>query len=141
MHDWFDSSSARNRIRTWVLVLLAAVALAVGMVGIYGVLAYLVNLRRHEFGVRLALGAQPNSLLRLVLGQGLGLAAAGVAAGLAGALLLTRVLENLLFAVSARDPITFVGVAMLLLFAALIACYVPARRAARADPMSALRSE
>jgi putative ABC transport system permease protein len=141
MHAWVDSSSARNRIRTWVLALLAAVAAALGMVGIYGVLAYLVNLRRHEFGVRLALGAAPSSLLRSVLGQGLGLAAAGVALGLLGAFLLTRVLEGLLFAVSARDPITFLGVAVLLLLAALIACYVPARRAAHADPMSALRSE
>jgi putative ABC transport system permease protein len=141
MHDWVDSSSARNRIRTWVLALLAAVASALGMVGIYGVLAYLVNLRRHEFGVRLALGAQPSSLLRLVVGQGLRLAAAGVAAGLVGAFWLTRLLESLLFAIGARDPVTFVGVAMLLLFAALIACYVPARRAADADPLSALRSE
>jgi putative ABC transport system permease protein len=141
MHDWVDSNSARNRIRTWVLAMLAAVATALGMVGIYGVLAYLVNLRRHEFGVRLALGAQPGKLLRLVLGQGLGLAAAGIAAGLLAAFLLTRVLESLLFAVGARDPITFLGVAMLLLFAALIACYVPARRAAHADPMTALRSE
>jgi putative ABC transport system permease protein len=100
-----------------------------------------VNLRRHEFGIRLALGAAPGSLLRSVLGQGLGLAAAGVALGLLGAFLLTRVLEGLLFAVSARDPITFLGVAVFLLLAALIACYVPARRAAHADPMSALRSE
>jgi putative ABC transport system permease protein len=141
MNDWVDTSSARTRIRTWVLALLAAVALALGMIGIYGVLAYLVTLRRHEFGVRLALGAQPGSLLRLVLGQGLGLAAIGIAIGLVGAVMLTRVLETLLFGVSTRDPMTFLGVAILLLVAALVACYAPARRAARADPIAALRAE
>ena len=99
MSDWVDTSSARTRIRTWVLALLAAVALALGMIGIYGVLAYLVTLRRHEFGVRLALGAQPGSLLRLVLGQGLGLVAIGIAIGLVGAVMLTRVL----LALSASD--------------------------------------
>jgi putative ABC transport system permease protein len=141
MNDWVDASSARTRIRTWVLALLAAVALALGMIGIYGVLAYLVTLRRHEFGVRLALGAQPGSLLRLVLGQGVGLAAIGLAIGLACAVMLTGVLEALLFGVGTRDPLTFLGVASLLLVAVLIACYVPARRAARADPLAALRAE
>ena len=141
MNDWIDASSARTRIRTWVLALLAAVALALGMIGIYGVLAYLVTLRRHEFGVRLALGAQPGSLLKLVLGQGLWLAAIGIAIGIAGAMILTRVLETLLFGISTRDPMTFLGVTILLLIAALIACYAPARRAARADPLAALRAE
>jgi putative ABC transport system permease protein len=89
MEDWVDTSSARTRMRTWVLALLAAVALALGMIGIYGVLAYLVTLRRHEFGVRRAPGAQAASLLRLVLGQRLGLAAIGIAIGLAGAVILT----------------------------------------------------
>ena len=111
------------------------------MIGIYGVLAYLVTLRRHEFGVRLALGAQSGSLLRLVLRQGLGLASIGIAIGLASAVMLTRVLETLLFGISTRDPITFLGVAILLLLAALIACYAPARRAANADPIAALRAE
>jgi putative ABC transport system permease protein len=141
MNDWIDASSARTRMRTWVLALLAAVALALGMIGIYGVLAYLVTLRRHEFGVRLALGAQPGSLLKLVLGQGLWLAAIGIAIGIAGAMILTRVLETLLFGISTRDPMTFLGVTILLLIAALIACYAPARRAARADPLAALRAE
>src|SRR5439155_2934207 len=117
MDDWVDASSARTRIRTWVLALLAAVALALGMIGIYGVLAYLVTLRRHEFGVRLALGAQPGSLLRLVLGEGLGLAAIGIAIGLVGAVMLTRVLEAMLFDVSTRDPMTFLCVAILLFVA------------------------
>jgi putative ABC transport system permease protein len=141
MNDWIDMSSARTRIRTYMLALLAAVALVLGMIGIYGVLAYLVTLRRHEFGVRLALGAPPDSLLRLVLGQGLGLAAIGIAMGLVGAVMLTRVLETLLFRVSTRDPVTFVGVAVVLLLAALIACYAPARRAAGADPIAALRAD
>jgi ABC-type antimicrobial peptide transport system permease subunit len=141
MDDWVDTSSARTRIRTWALAFLAAVALALGMIGVYGVLAYLVTLRRHEFGVRLALGAQPGSLLRLVLGQGLRLAAIGIAIGLAGAVMLTRILETLLFGVSTRDPMTFLGVAILLVMAVLIACYAPARRAARIDPITALRAE
>ena len=141
MNDWMDMSSARTRIRTYMLSLLAAVALALGMIGIYGVLAYLVTLRQHEFGVRLALGASPDSLLRLVLGQGLGLAAIGIAMGLVGAAALTRVLETLLFGVGTRDPLTFAGVAVVLLIAALMACYAPARRAAGADPIAALRAD
>ncbi|MCL4853158.1 MAG: FtsX-like permease family protein [Bryobacteraceae bacterium] len=141
MSDWVDMSSARARIRTWTLALLATIALALGMIGIYGVLAYLVILRRHEFGVRLALGAPPGSLLRLVLGQGLGLAAIGIAIGLAGAVLLTRLLETLLLGVGTHDPMTFLGVTILLLVAVLIACYAPARRAAGADPIAALRTE
>jgi len=141
MDDWVDFSAARTRIRTWVLTFLAASALALGIIGIYGVLAYLVTLRRHEFGVRMALGAQPGSLVRLVLAQGLALAVIGIGIGLIGALMLTRVLETLLFGVSARDPMTFLGVAILLLVAALTASYVPARRAARADPIATLRAE
>jgi putative ABC transport system permease protein len=111
------------------------------MIGIYGVLAYLVTLRRQEFGVRLALGPQPGNVLRLVLKQGLGLAFVGVITGLAGAMLLAKVLDTLLFGISAHDPMTFLGVAVILLLAALIACYVPARRAANVDPMVALRYE
>jgi putative ABC transport system permease protein len=141
MNDWIDTSSARTRIRTWVLALLAGVALALGMIGVYGLLAYLVTLRKHEFGVRLALGAQPRNLLALVLGQGVGLGVIGIALGLVGAVLLTRVLESLLFGVSTRDPMTFLGVAALLLVAVLLACYAPARKAARTDPIEALRAE
>jgi putative ABC transport system permease protein len=141
MRDWVENSSAPARIRTWVLAMLAGVALALGIIGIYGVLAYLVTLRRHEFGVRLALGARPSNLLMLVLAHGLGLVLAGVTAGLAGAVALGSFLETLLFGVRARDPMTFLGVAVILSLAALIACYVPARRASKVDPMVALRHE
>jgi putative ABC transport system permease protein len=141
MGNWVDSSSARTRIRTWVLTFLAAVGLAIGIIGVYGVLAYLVACRRHEFGVRLALGAQPNSLLRLVLAQGLGLAAIGIGIGLVGAVMLTGILETLLFGVSARDPMTFMVVALVFLVAALIASYAPARRAANADAIAVLRTD
>jgi putative ABC transport system permease protein len=141
MQGWIENSSSRARIRTWVLGLLAGVALVVGMIGFYGVLAYLVRLRQHEFGVRLALGAPPGNLLRLVLTQGLSLALVGITIGLGGALLLASILDALLFGISARDPMTFLGVAVSVLLAALIACYVPARRATKVDPLIALRSE
>lgn len=141
MNDWVDLSLARTRTRTWVLGLLAALGLVLGMIGIYGVLAYLVTLRRHEFGVRLALGASPGALLRSVMSEGLRLGAIGIAIGLVGAFLLTRVLESFLFGVSTHDPLTFLGVAILLPIAVLIACYSPARRAARVDPVIALRHE
>jgi len=141
MRGWVEKSSATAQIRTWVLVLLASVALAVAMVGIYGLLAYLVTVRRHELAVRLALGAHPRNLLKLVLVQGLGLATLGLAAGLAGAMLLASVLDALVFGVSSHDPATFVSVAVLLFFAALVACYVPAQRAARTDPIATLRAD
>jgi putative ABC transport system permease protein len=141
MGEWVENRSARARIRTWVLAALAGVALTLGIIGIYGVLAYLVTLRRHEFGVRLALGAQRGALVKLVLAKGLALALAGVIIGLAGAVLLADLLEKLLFGVSAHDPVTFLAVGLLLLLASLLACYVPARRAARVDPMVALRHE
>jgi predicted permease len=141
MNDWVDGTSARNRIVTWVVTLLAVVALALGIIGVYGVLAYLVALRRHEFGVRLALGARPGNLLGLVLAQGLGLSAIGIGVGLGGAFMLTGILESLLFGVNTRDPMTFLAVALLLLTAALAASYAPARRAARSDPMAVLRAE
>lgn len=141
MHEWVDQRAAPARIRTWVLAGLAGVALLLGMIGIYGVLGYLASLRRHEFGVRLALGATPADILRMVLAGGLGLAVAGVAAGLAAAAVLTRALDTLLFGVRSRDPLTFAGVAVVLLLAAAVACVVPARRAASADPIVTLRGE
>jgi ABC-type antimicrobial peptide transport system permease subunit len=110
-------------------------------VGLYGLISYTVAQRAPEIGVRLALGATPNQVGRLVLGQGLLLAAAGVALGLVGALAATRLLEGLLFAISATDPWVYGGLAALLLAIAALACSVPARRAMRVDPMTALRAE
>jgi putative ABC transport system permease protein len=141
MRDVVERNSAATRIRTWVLGLLAGVALAVAIVGIYGLLAYAVTVRRHELAVRLALGAQPRNVLKLVLIQGLALALAGLAVGLAAAMLLESVLDTLVFGVSSHDPATFLSVAALLLIAVVCACYLPAHRAARTDPVVALRPE
>jgi ABC-type antimicrobial peptide transport system permease subunit len=117
----------------------AAVALLLAVIGIYGVISYSVVQRTQEMGIRRALGAQQSDILRLVMGQCLGLSLAGIATGIAGALALTHVMESLLFQVSTTDPATFVSVAVLFLLVALSASYVPARRATRIEPMSALR--
>jgi putative ABC transport system permease protein len=110
-------------------------------VGIYGVMAYAVGRRRHEIGIRLALGAQSSQVLALMLSQGMRTTAAGVAIGLGAALITTRTLQALLFEVSATDPATFGVLTLVLVAVALLACYLPARRAARIDPMVALRQE
>jgi len=117
----------------------AAVAVLLALIGIYGVISYSVAQRTYELGIRRALGAQQADILRLIMGQGLGLAATGIAAGIGGALALTRVMRSLLFHVSATDPATFAGIAVLFLLVALAASYIPARRATRIDPMAALR--
>jgi ABC-type antimicrobial peptide transport system permease subunit len=107
----------------------------------YGVISYSVNQRMHEFGLRMALGARPWDLLRMILGQGLVLSIGGAIAGLVLAAGLTKLLGSLLYGVSATDPATFAGVALLALATTTVACYLPARRAAAADPMQSLRSE
>jgi predicted permease len=115
--------------------------LVLACVGIYGVISYSVNQRTHEIGIRVALGAQRRDVARLILGRSLGLTLLGVGIGIAGAFAVTRVLSDILYGISATDPVTFVGVPMLLLLVALAACYVPVRRAMRVDPMVALRYE
>ena len=116
-------------------------ALGLAAIGIYGVIAYSVVQRTREIGVRIALGARRADVMRLVLGEGLGMAAAGVALGLAGAAALTRLMASLLFSVTPHDPLTFAAGASLLLLMALLASFIPARRALRVDPMTALRTD
>ena len=135
-----DSTSDR-RLNMLLFVLLGTLALALATVGVYGVVAYSVSQRTHEIGVRMAIGARPNDVVRLMLGEGGRLAVAGVVAGSLIALAAARLIRGLLFEVSATDPLTFVAVAGGLLAVALLASYIPARRATRVDPMIALRGE
>lgn len=139
MTDIVDASEGRRQSIMILLALLASTGLLLAIIGIYGVVTYSVALRRREMGIRRALGAPPGNVLRLVLGLGLRLALAGAVIGIAGALAFARVLESLLYQVSATDPVTFTGVVLLLLFAAMAASYFPARRAEHVEPMAVLR--
>jgi putative ABC transport system permease protein len=134
-------SLASERFRTRLLGALALIALLLAAIGVYGVMAYSVEQRSQEMGLRMALGAEPRHVIRLVAGQGLALIGAGLLIGVAAALALTRLVASLLYGVSPTDPVTFVAIAALLLSAAAAATYVPARRATRADPMIVLRTE
>jgi len=139
--DVMSEAVARPRLLTVLLGLFGALGLLLGSLGIYGVLAYLVSQRQREIGVRIALGAQSRDVLRLVVGRGLVLAVAGVVIGIVGAFALTRFMQGVLYGVGATDPLTFVAVALGLLGVAILASWLPARRAARVDPAVAIRYE
>jgi predicted permease len=141
MEEYVAAAFLAHRIATTLLIALGVVALALAVMGIYGVMAYAVSQRTHEIGVRMALGAQAQDVQGLVLRQGLGLAALGLGLGFAGALGLTHLLAGFLYGVNPLDPMVFAGVALLLVGSSLAACYLPARRASRVDPLVALRYE
>jgi putative ABC transport system permease protein len=141
MQQLISGSVAQRRFTLLLVGVFAAVALLMSAVGIYGVISYSVAQRTQEIGIRVALGAQTGDVLKLIIGQGMALVATGVLIGLAGAFGLTRLMSSLLFDVSATDPLTFAGISLLLAAVALLACWVPARRAAKVDPMIALRHE
>lgn len=141
LDEVISDSLASRRFSMVLLGVFAALALILSAIGIYGVISYIVGQRTHEIGIRLALGAHPSDVLRLILGQGTKLALIGVAIGIAAAFALTGLMTKIIFGVSAHDPLTFIGVAIVLVAVALAACYFPARRAMRTDPMVALRYE
>ena len=141
MEQFVSVSVAQPRFRTAILVAFSFLALVMASIGIYGVMNYLVIQRTREFGIRMSLGATHGDVLRLVLGRALGLIGVGIGLGLLGAVLLVRLIAELLYGVTPLDPLTFFAVSILLSAVALSASYLPARRATRVDPMVALRFE
>jgi putative ABC transport system permease protein len=141
MEEVMADAVVQRRFAMLLLGMFAAVALALSAVGIYGVISYSVSQRTHEIGVRVALGASSRDVLRLIMAQGMKLTVLGAAVGVAGAFAVTRFLAFLMFGISATDPFTFAGITFLLSVVALAACYVPARRAMKVDPITALRHE
>jgi putative ABC transport system permease protein len=141
MDDVVANSLGTRRVSMQLFAVFACAALLLAAIGIYGVMAYSVTQRTQEIGIRMALGAQKSDVLGLVIRQGMTLTIIGVVVGLVGAFALTRLIASLLFGVAATDPLTFVAIPLLLLFVALVACYLPARRAARLDPIKALASQ
>jgi putative ABC transport system permease protein len=141
MDQILDEDMSGDRLDTVLLGTFAAVALILSAVGIYGVMAFAVAQRTHEIGLRMALGAGPSRVLSLILGEGMILTLIGLILGLVGAFLVGRAMQSQLYGIGAIDPVALGGVAAILILAALLACYVPARRAMRVDPMVALRYE
>lgn len=141
MEQRVDESLARRRFSMLLLGVFASIALALATIGIYGVMTYLVNQGTRELGIRIALGASPRNILSLIVGQGMALALTGVTLGLAASYVLTRLIRSLLFGVQTTDPITFAGISLLLAMITLLACYIPAHRAARIDPLISLRCD
>ncbi len=136
-----SGSMGQQRVISCLTGFFGILSLAIACVGLYGIMAYNVARRTHEIGVRMALGAQTGDILRMVVGHGFRLTLMGVAIGVVGALGLTRLLTSLLYDVKPSDPLTFIAVSLLLTVVALLACYIPARRAMKVDPMVALRYE
>ena len=141
MEQIIANSLEHRRFSMILLAVFAAVALLLASIGIYGVISFLVGQRTHEIGVRMALGAKPGDVLVMILGRGAKLTMIGIGIGIVAALMLTQLMKSLLFGISATDPVTFGAVSLLLIFVGLAACYIPAHRAMRVDPMVALRYE
>lgn len=141
MRSFLSDAVSTPRSTTALFVAFAALALALGVTGIYGVLSYFVAQRTREIGIRVALGAQRSNVLQLVLLEGAKMSGLGIAIGLAAAFALTRLMQSLLYGVGTSDPLTFLGVIVVIAIVTLLACYVPARRAMRVDPIVALRYE
>jgi putative ABC transport system permease protein len=141
MDQGLRDSIAQPRFRAMLLGLFAALALVLGAIGLYSVMAYSVTQRTNEIGIRMALGANSGDVMKMIIREGSSIVVLGLAVGLAGAFGLTRLLASLLFGVGVSDPLTFAGVSILLAIVAMLACYLPARRATKVDPMIALRAE
>jgi putative ABC transport system permease protein len=141
MSNIVSESIAPQRLTMLIAALFAVLALVLAMIGLYGVISYSVAQRTHEFGIRMAVGAAKGDILQLIVTHGFSLAMTGILAGIVGSLALRRILASLLFGITPTDPLTFGAVALLLVGVALLACYIPARRAAAVDPMVALRHE
>jgi putative ABC transport system permease protein len=141
MNEIRSDSVAPERLNLTLLTIFAGIALVLAIVGIYGVMSYSVTQRTHEIGIRMAIGARPRDVFRMVIGQGMMLTLIGVAFGLVGAFGLTRLMATMLFGVEPTDPATFAVIAILLTLVALLACYLPSRRATKVDPVVSLRYE